>query len=93
MITLDPVTPQNAMLFKQVRLQALRDTPKAFSSTYADESRLTDAEWVKRASLRNGEGAPRSGQLLSQHALHRSGPVGTLPAGSGAHGASIPEPP
>jgi hypothetical protein len=33
MITLDPVTPQNAMLFKQVRLQALRDTPKAFSST------------------------------------------------------------
>jgi ribosomal protein S18 acetylase RimI-like enzyme len=57
MITLDPVTPQNAMLFKQVRLQALRDTPKAFSSTYADESRLTDAEWVKRASLRNGEGS------------------------------------
>jgi ribosomal protein S18 acetylase RimI-like enzyme len=55
MITLDLVTPHNAMLFKRARLQALQDTPTAFSSTYADESRLTDAEWVKRASLRNGE--------------------------------------
>jgi ribosomal protein S18 acetylase RimI-like enzyme len=56
-ITLEPVTSQNAMVFKDVRLQALCDTPMAFSSTYADESRLTDAEWVQRASLRNGEGS------------------------------------
>lgn len=45
------------MLFKQVRLRALQDTPSAFSSTYADESRLTDSEWVERASLRTGEGS------------------------------------
>lgn len=57
MITLELVTPQNAMLFKRVRLQALRDTPTAFSSTYADESQLTDADWVKRASQWSGDGS------------------------------------
>jgi ribosomal protein S18 acetylase RimI-like enzyme len=57
MITLESVTPQNAMLFKEVRLRALQDTPTAFSSTYADESRLADAEWVERAALQTGEGS------------------------------------
>ena len=38
MISLESVTPQNAMTYKAVRLEALQDTPSAFSSTYAKES-------------------------------------------------------
>ena len=50
MIALEPLTPQNAMVFKDVRLRALRDSPSAFASTYAAESRLTDTDWRNRAS-------------------------------------------
>jgi len=57
MITLDLVTPRNAMIFKHVRLQALQDTPMAFSATYADDSQLTDADCVKRASQWSGDGS------------------------------------
>ncbi len=57
MITLDLVKPQNAMIFKHVRLRALQDTPTAFSSAYADESQLTDADWVKRASQWSTDGS------------------------------------
>jgi ribosomal protein S18 acetylase RimI-like enzyme len=49
MISLQLVTPANAMLFKAVRLRALRDTPTAFSSSYAAESRLSDINWIERA--------------------------------------------
>jgi ribosomal protein S18 acetylase RimI-like enzyme len=49
MISLQLVTPTNAMLFKAVRLRGLRDTPTAFSSTYAAESRLRDRNWLERA--------------------------------------------
>ena len=55
MITLQRITPQNAMTFKAVRLRALQDTPSAFGSTYAKESQLADSEWVKRAGNMNGE--------------------------------------
>ena len=50
MITLELITQQNALIFKDVRLRALQDTPSAFGSTYAKESHLTDADWVKRAA-------------------------------------------
>jgi ribosomal protein S18 acetylase RimI-like enzyme len=49
MISLQLVTPANAMHFKAVRLRALSDTPTAFSSTYAAESRLSDRNWIERA--------------------------------------------
>lgn len=49
MITIEPLSAQKALVLKEVRLRALQDTPTAFSSTYARESRLTDAEWVARA--------------------------------------------
>jgi ribosomal protein S18 acetylase RimI-like enzyme len=49
MISLQLVTPANAMLFKAVRLRALCDTPTAFSSTYAAELRLSDRNWIARA--------------------------------------------
>ena len=55
MITLEPITQQNAMFFREVRLRALQDTPTAFGSTYAKESNFTDAEWVRRAAQWNGE--------------------------------------
>ena len=47
----------NAMVFKDVRLRALSADPSAFGSTYADESRLTDAEWVALAVQRTSEGS------------------------------------
>lgn len=50
MPTIEIITQQNAMLFKNVRLRALKEVPTAFSSTYAEEFQLTDAEWVKRAA-------------------------------------------
>lgn len=49
MITLEPITPEVALIFKAVRLRALQDSPAAFSSTYAKESKLTDDEWLKRS--------------------------------------------
>jgi len=50
MPTIELITQQNAMLFKDVRLRALKEVPTAFSSTYAEEFQLTDAEWLKRAA-------------------------------------------
>jgi ribosomal protein S18 acetylase RimI-like enzyme len=55
MVTIQPITPQNAPTFKAARLRALQDTPSAFGSTYARESQFTDADWVARANKWNGE--------------------------------------
>jgi ribosomal protein S18 acetylase RimI-like enzyme len=54
MIILEPITARNALLFKDIRLRALQDSPTAFSSTYAEESKLTDAEWLNRATQWSG---------------------------------------
>lgn len=50
MASIELITQHNAMAFKDVRLRALQDAPTAFSSTYAAEFQLTDAEWVTRAA-------------------------------------------
>ncbi len=55
MIVLELITAHNAIVFKDVRLRALLDTPTAFSSTHAEESKLTDADWLKRAAQWSGE--------------------------------------
>lgn len=55
MITLELLTSQRTMAFKDVRLRALLDAPTAFSSTYAKESQFTDTEWVARAAQWNSE--------------------------------------
>lgn len=55
MVTLAPITVQNAFVFKAVRLRALQDTPYAFGSTYATESQFPGSEWLSRARRWNGE--------------------------------------
>jgi ribosomal protein S18 acetylase RimI-like enzyme len=54
MIALEIISPKNATIFKDIRLRALQDAPTAFSSTFAEESNLTDADWVKRAAQWSG---------------------------------------
>lgn len=57
MIAIKRVTPETALVFKDVRLRALKESPTAFSSTYAKESQLPDEEWVRRAERwARGEG-------------------------------------
>ena len=55
MITLEVVTFENAMVFRGIRLRALRDTPSAFSSSYADVFQLTDTEWMQRVAQWSGK--------------------------------------
>jgi ribosomal protein S18 acetylase RimI-like enzyme len=55
MIILKPITRDCAMIFRDVRLRALRDTPTAFGSTFANESQLSDLDWENRAVQWNGE--------------------------------------
>lgn len=50
MIAIKRVTPETALVFKDVRLRALGESPTAFSSTYAKESQLPDEEWIRRAA-------------------------------------------
>src|SRR5271156_3871047 len=50
MVTLEQIAPSNVSLFKATRLRALKESPLAFGSTYANESLLTDADWLKRAA-------------------------------------------
>ena len=75
MIALEPITPQNAMVFKAVRLRALQDMPSAFGSTYAKESQLTDADWIKRALQWNSE---RSAAFLAMDGQTACGIVGSF---------------
>jgi ribosomal protein S18 acetylase RimI-like enzyme len=55
MISVDAITPRNAMVFKEIRLRALEDAPSAFSSTCAKEAQLSDADWIERAAQWSGQ--------------------------------------
>lgn len=55
MISIKPVTPLNAFIFKAVRLRALQDAPHAFGSTYGKESQFADSDWLARVERMNGE--------------------------------------
>jgi ribosomal protein S18 acetylase RimI-like enzyme len=54
-ISIKPVTPLNAFIFKAVRLRALQDAPHAFGSTHGKESQIADSEWLARVERMNGE--------------------------------------
>jgi ribosomal protein S18 acetylase RimI-like enzyme len=70
MTKLESINPANVLAFKDIRLRALWDSPTAFSSTYAEESKLTDADWLNRAA--QWSGANSVGYL----AMNGSGAVG-----------------
>jgi ribosomal protein S18 acetylase RimI-like enzyme len=55
LLVIVPITPLKTFLFKDVRLRALQDAPRAFGSTYARESQLADSDWIKRVERWNGE--------------------------------------
>jgi len=55
MIRIDPITPANTHLFRQIRLRALQESPTAFCSTYARESAFDDGEWTRRVERWGGE--------------------------------------
>ena len=57
MIVIERITPQSALVFRDVRLRALLDAPTAFGSTYAKESLLSDEEWMKRAVRWSSDGS------------------------------------
>jgi GNAT superfamily N-acetyltransferase len=56
LIVIERITPQTALVFKDVRLRALRDAPTAFSSTHAKESQYPDEEWLKRSVRWSSDG-------------------------------------
>ena len=45
------ILPDDAEMYRKIRLSALADSPAAFGSTYARESMLTDEAWEQRARL------------------------------------------
>lgn len=55
MVTIEPITRQNALIFRELRLRALQDDPMAFGSTYSKECELTEADWIARALRWDGE--------------------------------------
>ena len=57
MPTVVQLSPRLVSEFKSVRLRALQDTPTAFGSTYAKESRLSDCEWLERVATWSGSGS------------------------------------
>ena len=55
MILIEPITPLNLSLFKEIRLRALQEAPYAFGSTYARESQFSESEWLARLERWNGQ--------------------------------------
>jgi ribosomal protein S18 acetylase RimI-like enzyme len=72
MVTIERLSRQFAMQLKQVRLTALKDTPSAFSSTWARESQRSNEDWLKLAS------AWTSGQSVFYIALDEGTPCGMI---------------
>jgi ribosomal protein S18 acetylase RimI-like enzyme len=57
MVTLEPISPANALVFKAVRLRALQTDPPAFGSTYAKDAAFPDEEWFRRSVRWSSEGS------------------------------------
>jgi len=57
MPVLQKITPAFTARLKVARLQALQDAPTAFGSTYAEESQLSEMDWLQRAVALNQGGS------------------------------------
>jgi len=72
MITLETIRPENALVFKAVRLRALEGAPTAFGSTFAKEAQLSYDEWFRRSVRWSSEGA------IGYIAFDRDAPCGLV---------------
>lgn len=54
MIIVRRITATDLAEFKAVRLHALQESPGAFGATYAAESQLTEADWLRRIERWSG---------------------------------------
>lgn len=65
------VTPADWLAFRELRLEALQDSPLAFTEQYAEARMLSDAQWRQRvtSAASGGEGcllvAERDGRLVA----------------------------
>ncbi|AXI77805.1 GNAT family N-acetyltransferase [Peterkaempfera bronchialis] len=66
---------------RDLRLEALQDTPTAFVSQYATERMKSDTEWQSRALCGSGAEAQADGRLTATYVLE--------PAGSGRWGGMV----
>ncbi|HEY2466861.1 MAG TPA: GNAT family N-acetyltransferase [Terracidiphilus sp.] len=55
MIVIKRITAEDGLVFKDVRLRALQDSPTSFSGTYAKEVQSPNEEWRERADRCNGD--------------------------------------
>lgn len=75
------LTPDHWHLYKSVRLQALKDSPDSYGSTFEQEAALTDTQWQSRLDLKwrnidalplvatkNGEAVGLAWGLVNAHA-------------------------
>lgn len=59
MISIRPADPNEWRTYRDVRLQALLDSPSAFGSTYEEEAGRTDANWAARIAAATSSGQDR----------------------------------
>lgn len=64
MVVIESVTRETALVFKTMRLRALRDSPTAFSSTYAKEAQASDAGWIERLAQWTDQWTHRSSTVF-----------------------------
>ena len=60
MITIRPILPSEARLYRTLRLQALLDSPDAYASTHAAEAAREEASWAARLAAAAGSGNDRA---------------------------------
>jgi ribosomal protein S18 acetylase RimI-like enzyme len=72
MVTVQQIRPSATELLKLIRLHALKESPAAFGSTYANESQLSEKEWRQRAEWWNGD------QAIGYFALDGASPCGIV---------------
>ena len=87
MIAIKRVAPDTALVFRDVRLRALQESPIAFSSTYVKESQLPEQEWVRRATRWGSDAA--AAMFLAFDGDRTCGIAGSLVDEGNAHRAHV----